>query len=42
MHQMQITICAKGSARTAGAPSGSLGARDPPSRRSPGPLFGIE
>jgi hypothetical protein len=34
MDQIELTMCAKGRARTASAPSGSSGARDPPSRRS--------
>jgi hypothetical protein len=34
MDQIQITICTKGGAHTASAPSDSSGARDPPSRRA--------
>jgi hypothetical protein len=34
MDHIELTMCAKGSARTANAPSSSSGARDPPSRRS--------
>jgi hypothetical protein len=35
MDQIELTMCAKGKfSRTASAPGGSSGARDPPSRRS--------